>query len=134
MRRRRLPVRGFTLLEILVVIAILGLLAAAVGVAIVPTFNRAKVDTARNNDIPNIMNALKTYYLQKGKYPDTGTGLRALVDAQILDKLPKDPWGNDYVYLLESNKPVVTSYGDDGVPGGTDFGADISSKDEAGKK
>jgi general secretion pathway protein G len=126
--------RGFTLLEILVVIAILGLLTAAVGVAIVPTFNKAKVDTARNNDIPNIMNGLKTFYLQKGKYPDTGTGLKALVDAQILDKLPKDPWGNDYVYMLEANKPVVISYGDDGVPGGTDFGQDISSKDDTSKK
>ena len=128
--RRRSMKRGFTLLEILVVIAILGLLTAAVGVAIVPTFNKAKVDTARNNDIPNIMNGLKTFYLQKGKYPDTGTGLKALVDAQILDKLPKDPWGNDYVYMLEANKPVVISYGDDGVPGGSDFGTDISSKDD----
>jgi general secretion pathway protein G len=128
--RRRSFKRGFTLLEILVVIAILGLLTAAVGVAIVPTFNKAKVDTARNNDIPNIMNGLKTYYLQKGKYPDTGTGLKALVDAQILDKIPLDPWKNPYVYMLEANKPVVISYGDDGVPGGSDFGADISSKDD----
>jgi general secretion pathway protein G len=128
--RRRSFKRGFTLLEILVVIAILGLLTAAVGVAIVPTFNKAKVDTARNNDIPNIMNGLKTYYLQKGKYPDTGTGLKALVDAQILDKVPLDPWKNPYVYMLEANKPVVISYGDDGVPGGSDFGTDISSKDD----
>jgi general secretion pathway protein G len=129
--RRRSVKRGFTLLEILVVIAILGLLAAAVGVAIVPTFNKAKVDTARNNDIPNILNGLKTYYLQKGKYPDTGTGLKALVDAQILDKIPTDPWQHPYVYLLEANKPTVISYGADGTPGGTDFDADISSKDDA---
>src|SRR5581483_5401569 len=128
--RRRSYKRGFTLLEILVVIAILGLLTAAVGVAIVPTFNKAKVDTARNNDIPNIMNGLKTYYLQKGKYPDTGTGLKALVDAQILDKIPTDPWKSPYVYMLEANKPVIISYGADGVPGGTDFDADISSKDD----
>ena len=128
--RRRSYKRGFTLLEILVVIAILGLLTAAVGVAIVPTFNKAKVDTARNNDIPNIMNGLKTYYLQKGKYPDTGTGLKALVDAQILDKIPTDPWKNPYVYMLEANKPVIISYGADGVPGGTDLDADISSKDD----
>ncbi len=62
-----------------------------------------------NNDIPNIMNGLKTYYLQKGKYPDTGTGLKALVDAQILDKIPTDPWQHPYVYMLEANKPVVSS-------------------------
>ncbi len=132
-RRSRSFKAGFTLLEILVVIAILGLLTAAVGVAIVPTFNQAKVDNTRNN-IGDIKTALQTYYLQKGKYPDTGMGIKALVDAQIMEKMPKDGWNNDYVYLLEANKPVIMSYGADGVPGGQGIDADISSKDDPTKK
>src|SRR5262249_6567751 len=107
---------------------------AAVGVAVIPAYNQAKVDTARKNDIPALMNALKTYYLQKGKYPDTSVGLKALLDAQILDKPAKDPWGNDYQYMLENGKPVITSYGGDGTAGGSDFDADISSKDTDTKK
>ena len=126
--------RGFTLLEILVVIAILGLLTGMVAVAVVPTFAKAKVDTTRTN-IGTTMDLLKQYYLRKNKYPDTGTGLKALVDEQITDKVPKDAWNNDFVYLLESGKPVVMSYGDDGAPGGDGVAADLSSKDDtSGKK
>jgi general secretion pathway protein G len=129
-RRARSARGGFTLLEILVVIAILGLLTAAVSVAIVPLFVNAKVDTTRTN-ITEIETALRTYFLQKGKFPETGAGLKPLVDAQIIDKMPHDGWGHDYVYLLEADKPVIVSYGADGVPGGTDADADISSKDES---
>jgi general secretion pathway protein G len=130
--RSRSSKAGFTLLEILVVIAILGLLTAAVGVAIVPTFIGAKIDSTRNN-IADIRTELQTYYLQKGKFPETGEGLKALVDAQITDKIPRDSWGREYVYMLEGNKPVVVSYGADGVPGGAGEDADISSKDETMK-
>jgi len=125
--------RGFTLLEILVVIAILGLLTGMVAVAVVPTFSKAKVDTTRTN-IQTTMDLLKQYYLRKNKYPDTGTGLKVLVDEQITDKVPKDAWGNDFVYLLENGKPVVMSYGDDGTPGGDGVAADLSSKDDTSKK
>jgi general secretion pathway protein G len=128
-RRARSPRAGFTLLEILVVIAILGLLTAAVGVAVVPLFIRAKIDTTRNN-ITDIKTSLQTYFLRKGKYPDTGAGLRQLVDAQIIDKVPHDGWDHEYVYVLEAEKPVITSYGADGVPGGADADADISSRDD----
>lgn len=131
-QRRR--ARGFTLLEILVVIAILGLLTGMVAVAVVPTFSKAKVDTTRTN-IGTTMDLLKQYYLRKNKYPDTGTGLKALVDEQITDKIPRDAWNNDFVYMLEGNKPVVISYGDDGTPGGEGNSADLSSKDDlSGKK
>jgi general secretion pathway protein G len=126
-RRRRAP-RGMTLIEIIVVITILSLLMAAVGVAVIPRLEEAKVDTAKM-DIGNIGNALKTYYAKKGNYPDTGSGLRALVEQQILDKQPVDPWQHDYVYVLEAGKPVIISYGKDGAPGGTEADADISSKD-----
>ncbi len=133
MMRRQRRRAGFTLLEILVVIAILGLLTGMVAVAVVPTFSKAKVDTTRTN-IGTTMDLLKQYYLRKNKYPDTGTGLKALVDEQITDKVPKDAWGNDFVYLLENGKPVVMSYGDDGTPGGDGVAADLSSKDDTSAK
>jgi general secretion pathway protein G len=124
--RRR--ARGMTLIEIIVVITILSLLMAAVGVAVIPQLDQAKQDTARM-DIANINNALKTYYAKKGNYPDTGSGLKAVVDAQILEKMPVDPWGHEYVYLNEGGKPVIISYGRDGAPGGAETDADLSSKD-----
>ncbi len=126
-RRRRAP-RGMTLIEIIVVITILSLLMAAVGVAVIPRLEEAKVDRAKL-DIGNIQSALKVYYAKKGNYPDTGAGLKALVDAQILEKPPVDPWDHEYVYVLESGKPTIISYGKDGAPGGTESDADISSKD-----
>lgn len=132
MNRRRSSKRGMTLIEIIVVITILSLLMAAVGIAVIPQLDQAKVDRAKM-DIQNIQNALKTYYAKKGNYPDTGAGLKAVVDAQILEKTPTDPWDHEYVYLNEGGKPVVISYGKDGTPGGSEGDADISSKD-LGKK
>lgn len=131
-RRRRAP-RGMTLIEIIVVITILSLLMAAVGVAVIPRLEEAKVNRAKM-DIAQIGDALKSYYLKKGNYPDTGTGLKALVDAQILEKMPVDPWDHEYVYLNEGGKPVVMSYGKDGAPGGAEYDADLSSKDDNSKK
>ena len=122
--------RGMTLIEIMVVITILGLIMAAVGVAVIPKLDEAKQDTARL-DIANIQNALKLYYTKKGKYPDTGTGLKALVDTQNLERVPTDPWGNEYVYMNEGGKPVLMSYGADGTQGGEGPDADISSRDTA---
>ncbi len=124
-RRRQ---RGMTLIEIMVVITILGLIMAAVGVAVIPKLDEARRDTARM-DIGSIHNALKLYYAKKGRFPDTATGLRALVDTQNLDKLPTDPWGHEYAYMNEGGKPIITSYGADGVAGGEGTDADISSRD-----
>ena len=128
--RRR---RGMTLIEIMVVITILGLIMAAVGVAVIPKLDEAKQDTARL-DIANIHNALKLYYTKKGKYPDTGTGLKALVDTQNLERIPMDPWGHEYIYMNEGGKPVIMSYGADGTQGGEGPDADISSKDVPAQK
>ncbi len=132
LRRRR----GMTLIEIIVVITILALITAAVSVAVIPQLAKARVDRAKL-DIANIQNGLKIYYAKNAKYPDTGTGLRALVEQQILESMPRDPWDNEYVYLNEGGKPVIISYGEDGAPGGDGNGADISSKDlqnqQAGK-
>ncbi|NMO18145.1 type II secretion system major pseudopilin GspG [Pyxidicoccus fallax] len=122
-RRRN---RGMTLIEIMVVITILGLIAAAVGVAVIPQLGEARRDTAAL-DMKSIETALKLYYAKKGRFPDTSTGLNALVEGQTLDRLPKDPWGNDYVYLNENGKPVILSYGADGTAGGDGENADISS-------
>ncbi|MBJ6763167.1 type II secretion system major pseudopilin GspG [Myxococcaceae bacterium JPH2] len=130
--QRRRNRRGMTLIEIMVVITILGLIAAAVGVAVIPKLEEAKQDTARL-DIKSIQSALKLYYTKKGSYPDTGTGLKALVDTQNLEKVPTDPWGHEYVYMNEGGKPVVMSYGADGNAGGEGSDADISSKDGAAK-
>jgi general secretion pathway protein G len=85
-------------------------------------------------DIKTIQNAMKLYYTKKGKYPDTGTGLRALVDTQNLEKIPVDPWGHEYIYMNESGKPVVISYGADGSQGGEGPDADISSRDTTAQK
>ena len=120
--------RGMTLIEIMVVVTILGLIAAAIGVAVLPQLNKAKHDRAVM-DIHNIEGALKLYYTQKGKFPDTGEGLNALVTNHQLDAMPKDPWGKDYVYTLEGGSNyTITSYGGDGAPGGSDDDADITNK------
>jgi general secretion pathway protein G len=119
--------RGMTLIEIMVVLVILGLIASAVVIAVFPQLQKARVDRT-NLDIGNIDSGLKLYNARKGKFPDTATGLKALVDMEILDKMPKDAWGNDYVYTLENGRPVVTSYGADGVPGGDGPNADISNR------
>jgi general secretion pathway protein G len=126
-RRRN---RGMTLIEIMVVITILGLIAAAVGVAVIPQLEQARRDRAAL-DIKNIQGAMKLYYTKKGKYPDTASGLNALVETQTLESMPKDPWNNDYVYINEGGKPVIISYGADGTAGGEGSDADISSADGA---
>jgi general secretion pathway protein G len=125
-RTPRAATRGMTLIEIMVVISILGLIAAAVSIAVIPQLEKARVDRA-GLDIKTIEGALKLYYSRKGNYPDTGSGLKALVDAQALDKIPQDPWNHDYVYMNEGGKPVITSYGADGQPGGEGSDADISN-------
>ena len=132
-RRGRRRQRGMTLIEIIVVITIIAMITAAVAVSVIPKLEEAKVDTAKL-DIKNIESALKLYYAKKGNYPDTGSGLKALVDTQNLDKIPVDPWGTEYVYLNEGGKPVVMSYGKDKAPGGTGPDADLSSKDTAGPR
>jgi general secretion pathway protein G len=126
---RRAP-RGMTLIEIMVVLVILGLIAGAVTVAVIPRINEARVQRTQL-DISQLENALKLYYARSGKYPDTATGFKTLVDLQLIDKMPKDAWGNDYVYLLENGRPVITSYGADGSPGGDGVNSDITNRPAA---
>ena len=120
--------RGMTLIEIMVVITILGLIMAAVGVSVLSQLDQAKQRRARM-DFHALRNALTVYYAKKGHFPNTATGLRELVDHRLLDALPKDPWGNEYVYVNEGGKPRITSYGGDGVSGGDANDADLCSCD-----
>ncbi|MET0401167.1 MAG: type II secretion system protein GspG [Cystobacter sp.] len=124
---RRGP-RGMTLIEIMVVITILGLIMAAVGISVIPRLNESKRERARM-DFHALKGALTLYYAKQGRFPDTATGLRALVEGHVLESVPVDPWGNPYVYLNEKGTPRITTYGDDGVSGGEGEGVDMCSCD-----
>ena len=132
---------GFTLIEIMVVIIILGILVGL----IVPRFME-KPDKARivkaKMQIESISAALKEYKLDSGEYPTTEQGLQALVEKPsigkipkkypekgYLPKIPKDPWGNDYVYISpgEQGDFDLISYGADGEEGGEGKNADVQS-------
>jgi general secretion pathway protein G len=142
-KRLLLGKQGFTLIELLVVILILGLLAGIVGPRLFGHADEAKQTKARVQ-IENFSSALKMYKLDNGQFPTTEQGLEALVtQPQSGDvpkkwkkggylakkQIPKDPWGNDYVYLSPGvhDDFDITSYGADKVPGGEDFNRDINS-------
>lgn len=132
---------GFTLVEILVVITILGILAALVVPRLVGRTDEARAVAAKQ-DISAIMQALKLYRLDNGRYPTNEQGLQALVTRpqtqpapanwkQYLDKLPTDPWKNVYLYLspgLHGEIDVFT-LGADGQAGGSGSDADFGSWD-----
>jgi general secretion pathway protein G len=128
---------GFTLIEIMVVIVILGVLATLVVPRIMGRPDEAR-GMAAKNDVRQIMNALKMYQLDNGKFPATDQGLGALVTRPAagatnwkgyLEKLPMDPWGKPYQYLNPGIKGDVDvfSFGADGQQGGTGNDADIGS-------
>jgi general secretion pathway protein G len=136
---------GFTLIELMVVIVILGVLAGLIVPRIMDRPEEAR-RTKAELDIAAIEQALKLYKLDNGRYPSTDQGLQALVEPPsvgnlprkwreggYLDKrnVPKDPWGNDYVYIspgLHGDFDLL-SYGADGEPGGEGDNADINNWD-----
>ena len=122
--RRRASSSGMTLIEIMVVITILGLIATAVSLAVLAEYNRAQRKRVCL-DIQTIGGALKLYYSQNGKYPDTSEGLPVLVSTQHIETLPKDPWGHDYTYSLEGAGRYGRQHGRDGAPGGEGDDADV---------
>lgn len=141
--RRFFVPRGFTLIEILIVVVILGILAGLIVPRIMDRPEEARVIAAKN-DINAIMTALKLYRLDNGAYPGAEQGLQALVKKPeagdiprnwrpggYLERLPKDPWGMDYQYLNPGihGEVDVFSYGADRKPGGEGFNADIGSWD-----
>ncbi|MDA8384177.1 MAG: type II secretion system major pseudopilin GspG [Betaproteobacteria bacterium] len=139
--RARDEQRGFTLIEIMIVVVILGILAALVVPKIMSRPEQARVVAARA-DISTIMQALKLYELDNGTYPTTDQGLSALVSRPTvppipanwkpggyLERLPKDPWGREYLYLNPGvhGRIDVFSYGPQGQPGGQGEDAEIGS-------
>lgn len=135
--------RGFTLIEIMVVVVIMGILAALVVPKLMGRTDDARIIAAKQ-DIATVMQALKLYRLDNHRYPTTEQGLQALIAKPTsgpaasgwkaggyIDKLPKDPWGNPYHYLSPGVKGEVDvfSFGADGQPGGVDNDADIGSWD-----
>lgn len=132
---------GFTLIEIMVVLAILAGLVAMVAPNIIGEAGEARVKTAKA-EMANIGQALNMYKLDNFTYPSTSQGLEALVSKPsgspepknykkggYMPKLPTDPWGNPYIYLASGGKYEIISLGSDGEEGGEDDAADISSKD-----
>ena len=135
---------GFTLIEIMVVVVILGILAAMVAPKILSRPDQAKVTVARS-DIETISQALELYRLDNGFYPSLDQGLDALVKKPTLapeprnwnpegylKKAPADPWGNPYLYLQPGNKGKYDLYslGADGREGGEGLDADIGNWEE----
>lgn len=137
---------GFTLIEIMVVLVILGLLASLLGPQILGRVDDARITKAKN-DIGAIETALKMYKLDTGVYPTTEQGLNALIEKPEIDPIPtgwktggyidassfKDPWNNDYIYRSpgedEENDYEIISLGADGKEGGEDENSDIKSFD-----
>ena len=120
-----------TLIEIMVVVAILGMIAGVVGVAVMGRFNDAKIETAKL-DIKGFANGLDLYKLKHSRYPTTAEGLAAVYGEGFLEGTPKkDPWGNDYVYISPGTKNTntydIVSYGADGKPGGDGNDGDITN-------
>lgn len=129
--------RGFSLIEIMVVVVIMGILAALVVPNLLDRPDQARVVAARQ-DIASISQALKLYRLDNGRYPTSEQGLRALVERpdgnlpnwrKYLERLPNDPWDRPYQYLSPGvhGEFDVFSLGADGQPGGDGSDADIGS-------
>ena len=132
---------GFTLIEMMIVIVIMGILASLIVPKIMGRPDEARVIAAKQ-DIASVLQALKLYKLDNQRYPTTDQGLQALVtkptsppippnwkSSGYLDKLPIDPWGNPYKYLFPgvNGEIDVFSLGVDGAVGGEGNDADIGS-------
>jgi len=137
----RARIRAFTLIEVMVVVAILAVLAALIVPRVMSRPDEARVVAARQ-DIASLLQALKLYRLDNLRYPTTEQGLAALVTRPslapvppnwkpggYLERLPRDPWGHPYQYLSPGLRGEIDvfSFGADGVAGGEGFDADIGS-------
>lgn len=133
--------RGFTLVEIMVVVVIIGILGALVVPKLLGRTGESRVVAAKT-DIATLMQALKLYKLDNQRYPTTEQGLSALTakptsgpsangwkEGGYVEKLPKDPWGNSYQYLSPGlhGEVDIFSFGADGQPNGEGEDADVGS-------
>ena len=131
--------RGFTLIELMVVVLILGVLAAIIVPNVIGSADVAKAGAAKQ-DVASLMQALKLYRLDNGRYPSSDQGLGALAakptiepipnnykTGGYIERLPKDPWGNAYIFANPGvhGEIDVMSYGADGKPGGTGPATDL---------
>lgn len=130
---------GFTLLEVMVVVAIIAIMAATVGTQLFGNVGKAQASKVKS-DIQSISSQLKIYRLNNFNYPTTDQGLEALVNKpssdpepqnwqKLLDKMPKDPWGREYLYVSPGEKGDYDLYslGRDGRVGGEGEDADIGN-------
>ena len=133
--------RGFTLVEIMVVVVILGILAVLIVPRVVGRTDEARTVAAKQ-DVAAIMQAMKLYRLDNGRYPTTEQGIAALVTKpqsdpvpanwqKYLDRIPKDPWGTPYQYLNPGVRGEIDVFtlGADNRPGGSGADADVGSWD-----
>ena len=150
-RKSKKNLRGFTLIEIMVVVVIIGMLAALVGTRVFDMLEKGKRKTAIAQ-IKNLETALAAYRLDNNRYPTTEQGLDSLVRAPTMEPVPRnyarngyltskevpvDPWDNPYVYFspgLSGEDFTIISYGADGVEGGEGDNADIDSGNLDGSK
>jgi len=134
---------GFTLVEILVVVFIIGLLATIVGVNVMGRTDEAR-RTKAMADLKEIEQAIHLYKLDNGFYPTTDQGIAALIRKPTTgpqprkwsaegylnkSRIPEDPWGNPYIYLSDGQTYILRSLGADGQEGGDDKAADLDSRD-----
>jgi general secretion pathway protein G len=143
MKKTISDIKGFSLIELMVVIVILGILAGMIMPKLMGRTDDAKMVKAQV-DLAALDTALKLYKLDNGEYPTTEQGLKALVEPPDKDgntgnwkkggylekkALPKDPWGREFIYLSPGTNGEydIISYGADGVPGGEDKNKDIKS-------
>jgi len=141
-RKSKIKNNGFSLIEILVVLLIIGLLTTLVAVNVLPSQDRARVEKAKA-DIAIMGNALEMYRLERFNYPNNEMGLGALLKSDednvqnfintrgYIKSLPKDPWGNEYQYVIPGDKGEydLFSMGADGNIGGEGLNADIGNWD-----
>ncbi len=131
---------GFTLIEIMVVVVIIGILASVVVPRIMDNPDKARTAKAKN-DIRALESAMDLYRLDNYTYPSTDEGLEALVSEPssspanwkqggYIKKLNNDPWGNDYLYDNDGGNIAIYTYGADGAEGGEGPNADISTADK----
>lgn len=139
--RKHAPARGFTLIEIMMVVIIIGILLAVVVPNVIGVDDRARIEAERAS-LRGIAQALELYKLDNRRYPSTEQGLEALVSAPsgfpeaknwgpdpYLRKVPLDQWDNEYFYLSEGRSFELKSLGADGAEGGEETDADISYAD-----